>query len=194
MYKEIFLPIKDFEGFYEISNAGRIRSLERKAKYWRGGYKTIEERILKPQFYGHKHKQYLVVGLYKDGKVKIHKIHQLVLNHFKPNPDPSVLTDIDHIRGGDRTCNFITSLEWVTRSENVKRGFRRDGRKPSIPLKGISRIRAVVQIDKITSKILAEFESTRKAGRETGINQSNICRCCKGQRKLAGNFVWKYKN
>ncbi len=188
MYKEKFLPIKNYEGLYEISNAGRVKSLERKTKNHPKNY-TIKEKILKSNLIGPGKKKYFAVSLFKNGKGKTHKIHQLLANAFILNPDPEHLTDIDHIRNGDTSCNFQTSLEWVTRSENVKRGFRRDGRKHR------SIMNAVIQND-LNGNFIAEFESMREAERQTGISQGNISQCCKGNKNYshAGGFKWKYKN
>ena len=188
MYREKFLPIKDYENLYKISNAGRVKSLERKAKHSRGnGYRTVRGRILKSGIGSH---GYEIVNLSKNGKIKSYSIHRLLADAFIPNTDPEHLTDIDHIRNGDKTCNFTTSLEWVTKSENELRSYRRDGRKG--PMNGITGMRAVLKINKITDKILAEFESGCKAERETKIHQSSIYKCCKGQRKTAGGYIWKY--
>ncbi len=200
MYREEFLPIKNYEGLYEISNAGRVKSLKRKIKNSRGsGYRTIEEKILKLYFVGPGKNKYPAVGLCKNGKREIYKIHQLLMNHFKSNPDPEHLTDIDHIRGGDTTCNFETSLEWVTKSENIKRSYRRDGRKPFKLMLGRfgkdhNKSKAVFKIDRITGKFLAEYGSMHEAERQTGIKYQNINLCCKGKRKTSGGFIWKYKN
>lgn len=181
MNKEKFLPIKDFEGLYEISNAGRVRSLKRKVKC-RDNYRTVRERILKsiPNSHG-----YLKVLLCKDGKKKTYLIHQLVMNHFKPNPNPEIYTEIIHIRNGDKLCNFVTSLRRVTPSENQIKNYKRNDGKPA-------GIKAVLQIDK-TGKIIAEFKSIKEAQRITGVNQGNICKCCKGKLKSIGSFIWKYK-
>lgn len=189
LHKEKFLPIKNYENLYEISNCGRVKSLKRKIKNSRGnGYKTIGEKILKQIFVGH---NYLAVNLSKNGKVKKQRIHILVGKHFKSNPNN--LPELDHIFN-DKSSNHQFAIEWVTHQENILRSFRRDGRKPSkppIPRTGKNAIRGIVQFTK-NDKFIAEFESMHKAEKELKINHGNICSCCKGNKKLAGGFIFKY--
>ena len=188
MFGEKFLPIKNFEGYYQVSNEGRVKSLQRK--------NVLKDRILKPVLIGPKCKKYLAVNLYKDEKMKTYKIHQLVMNAFKPNPNPEVYTEIDHIRGGNIFCNSVNDLEWVTHSENIKRSFTRDGRKhPMLGKFGKDNPKSIpiLKIDKITRKVLAEYNSMIEAKRITGIADSDICNCCKRKAKTAGGFIWRYK-
>ncbi len=194
---EIWKDIKNYEGLYQISNFGRVKSLNRKVKHRINGFITIKEIIRKPVFIGRKCKKYLAVNLHKDGKRKMYKIHQLVMNTFKPNPNPKIFTEIDHIRNGNVLCNSVNDLEWVTRSENQKRAFTRDGYKGSMYGKlgkDCPTSKAVLKIDKNTKEILAEYGSMGEAERKTKIPVSNICNCCQRKKyKTAGGFIWKYK-
>lgn len=95
-----------YEGGYQVSNLGRIKSLQRK-----------KTRIVKPDII---HTGYLRVMFYKDGKTKSHYTHVLVAKAFIPNPDNK--SDVNHINGV-KTDNRVENLEWTTRSENIIHAF-----------------------------------------------------------------------
>lgn len=100
---EIWKTIKDYPN-YQVSNLGRVKSLN----YLRTG----KEKILRIN----KDKDgYFQITLSKNGKVKTHKIHRLVAEHFIPNPDNKPC--IDHINT-DRTDNNVENLRWTTQKEN----------------------------------------------------------------------------
>ena len=106
MKKEIWEDIKDFEGLYQVSNYGNIKSLPKNHRY---GSKS--EKILKPK----SDKQgYLVVDLSKFGKVKRYRIHRLVAQEFIPNPDNK--PTVNHING-IKNDNNLNNLQWATYSE-----------------------------------------------------------------------------
>ena len=104
MEEEIWKPIKDFEGYYEVSNIGRVRSLNYK--------RTGKEKILKNI---EDYKGYLEVGLTKNGKRKQFKVHRLVAEAFIPNPENKPC--IDHINTV-KSDNRVENLRWVTYKEN----------------------------------------------------------------------------
>lgn len=111
MQKEIWKPVVGFEGLYEVSNLGRVKSLSRKSK--RGNhFITISEKILK---FGSS-MGYPFVNLRKGGKVTSIKVHRLVAEAFIPNPENK--REIDHINT-IRTDNRVCNLRWATRSENA---------------------------------------------------------------------------
>lgn len=112
--KEIWKDIKGYEGLYQVSNFGRIKSLERVAKSNKfGGVRTIKEAILHPTDNGNGYK---IVGLRKAGRRKNCYIHRLVALAFIPNPNN--LKYINHI-DYDRENNKVSNLEWCTQKENV---------------------------------------------------------------------------
>jgi len=102
--KEIFKPIPSYEGIYEISNLGRVKSL-----------KFSNERILKPCFHGLGYSQ---VGLLKDGAQKNKFIHRLVLLAFIGESD----LQVNH-KNGVKTDNRLENLEYCTASENIRHSF-----------------------------------------------------------------------
>lgn len=102
--KEIWKDVVGYEGLYQVSNYGRVKSLN----YNRTG----QERIMSPR---HTKNGYLELLLYKDGKRKQHQTHRLVAKAFIPNPDNKPYLDhINTIRTDNRTDN----LRWVTHKEN----------------------------------------------------------------------------
>lgn len=108
--EEIWEPIEGYEGLYEVSNLGRVRSLE-----FRNGSGTHKRvRYLNSTDNGHGYK---IIGLKVNGKRKNHYVHRLVAMAFIPNPDNlPVIDHIDH----DRANNSATNLRWMTQGDNVR--------------------------------------------------------------------------
>ena len=102
---ETWKDISGYEGIYEVSDLGRVRSLVQRNR-WKPG-------ILKP---GKTHGGYLQVLLCKDGKSKNMKVHRLVAEAFIPNPNN--LETVNH-KDEDKTNNSASNLEWMTRKDNT---------------------------------------------------------------------------
>lgn len=115
---EVWKPIVGYEGYYEISSFGRVKTVERKIPHPSlvngAKYKTIRERIRKPNIM----KGYHCVALIKDGDRKVYRIHRLVIEHFGEH-QPSDEYQVNHI-DGDKSNNRIDNLEWVTPLENTR--------------------------------------------------------------------------
>lgn len=113
---ELWLPVKGYEGLYEISNMGRVKALERVyySSASRKARKVAPERIMLFRDNGHGYK---TVGLCKDGKIKVKYIHRLVAEAFIPNPDN--LPEVNH-KHGDKSDNRASELEWCTSDKNRK--------------------------------------------------------------------------
>lgn len=99
---EIFKDIEGYEGIYQVSNLGNVKSL-----------RFGKEKILKPVKDG---KKYLCVILYKQGKHKQYKIHRLVAQAFIPNSQN--LPQINH-KDEDKTNNQVNNLEWCDCQYNI---------------------------------------------------------------------------
>ena len=109
--------VKGFEGFYEVSNLGRVRSVKRTVLYKDGrtfSYKSVLLKAKKDQ------RGYLQVGFNKNGIKSIHRIHRLVAENFTPNH--SIDKEVNHI-DGVKENNRLDNLEWVTSSENTRKGY-----------------------------------------------------------------------
>ena len=112
LFMEIWKDIKGYEGYYQISNKGRVKGLFRVVFHKLKGQKTIPKKILKSAISS---PGYYAVKLTKNGKNKLIRIHRLLALHFISNPQNK--PEINH-KNGIKTDNRIENLEWVTRSEN----------------------------------------------------------------------------
>ena len=160
---ENWKAIAGYEGLYEVSDQGRVKSL------WNG-----KEKILKP---GKNSSGYLLVSLHKDGHGKTVKIHRIVAESFIPNPQG--LATVNH-KDEVKTNNVASNLEWMSREDNVAYS------QPHLAK------RSVQMFDKQTGELLATFPSLMEARRVTGINQSHISECCNDKLKSAGGYIWRY--
>lgn len=111
----IWKDIKQYEGYYQISNCGKVKSLKRKFK---------NQRILKP---GIPKNGYLFVCLCKNSNYSRFNIHRLVLETFVPNPENKPYCN--H-KDGNKHNNHIDNLEWVTNKENIQHAWRTGLIKP----------------------------------------------------------------
>ena len=181
---EIWKPISGYEGFYEVSNLGRIRSLERIAECSDGRKRKLKTRILRQSCAP---SGYYTVTLHKNGKQKSGLVHRLVCEAFIPNPLGK--DEVNH-KDENSKNNNATNLEWITRKENINYGTRTErAREATTKLQG----KAVQQFSK-DGKLVAEYESLSIAYGATGTHVSNITKCAKGVYKTAGGYIWKYKN
>ena len=165
---ETWRAIAGYEGLYEVSDLGRVKSL-----------KHGKEKILKPW---KTNNGYLHVIIFKDGHRKQTLVHRIVAEAFIPNPNN--LTTVNH-KDEVKTNNTVTNLEWMSMKDNLNYGTRNKRITESLS-------KQVQMFDKSTGELLATFPSTNEAGRVTGINQSNISECCNGKRKSACGYIWRY--
>ena len=121
---EIWKDIVGYEGLYQISNLGNVKSLNYR--------RTGKERILNP---GNNGCGYLFVILCNNGKRKHFKIHRLVANAFLENPDNK--SDVNH-KDEDKTNNNVDNLEWMTRQENNNYGTRNERSSKSVIIEALN--------------------------------------------------------
>lgn len=192
--EEIWKDIEGYEGLYQVSNLGRVRSVDRIiTSSYPYGTKTsfLKGKIRKLSLDGQG--QYLQVNLNKENKQKQFLVHRLVAQAFVSNP--KYKETVNHING-IKTDNIADNLEWATRSENEKHAYRMG--LASNWLKGKHgkdnyQSKVTLQIDKSTKKVLNEFYSTGEASKATNINRSDIVNCCNKKLKSAGGYIWRYK-
>ena len=183
---EEWRDIKGYEGLYQVSNTGKVKSLGNGKS---NNSNNNKERILK----GKEDKGYLKVNLYKDGKRKSYLVHVLVATAFLENPEG--YTELNH-KDEDKTNNCVENLEYCSRSYNVNYGTRNKKAGKRISEKNTNNpklSKPVIGINKI-SGLIVEFPSNREASRQLGINSSSICSCLKGRKKSAGEFYWIYRD
>lgn len=174
MMKEIWKDIKDYEGLYQVSNLGRVKSLVKKAR--------LHEYILKVSFdrHGYEH-----IHLSKNGISKSLLVHRVVAQAFIPNFDN--LPEINH-KDENKSNNTVNNLEWCTHQYNSSYGTRTSRIIP----KTIDKTRKPVEQYDDMDNLIKVWYSMNTAARELNIPQQNISKCCLGQRKHAGGFKWKY--
>lgn len=174
MLKEEWKSIPGYEGLYEISNHGRVKSYQYCKK------QGTHERILKPV---QQQTGYYFVNLFKDRKMKTIAVHRLVAENFISNPDN--LPVVNH-KDETRTNNYVENLEWCTHAYNLSYGTTRERiaekcRKP------------ILQLDK-EGNVIKKWSSISEAAESFGYTAgtSHIIDCIKGRRKTARGYGWRY--
>lgn len=191
--EELWKDIKGYEGLYEISNLGQVRSIPRKGTF---KYK----HILKTK----KNKSgYLMVHLFKNGKGKAFTVHRLVAKTFLEKSLNK--QDVNHI-DGNKENNYVSNLEWMTHKENMKHARknnlieisdnvinqgRKIGRKYG-KLNGKKRAKKVIQYKE--NNILKVWNSLTEANKHTNVAVSGISKCCHNKRMCAGGYKWSFLN
>lgn len=172
---EIWKDIKGYEGLYQVSNLGRVKSLENRSNH-------KKEKILA----SHIRNQYYSVTLYKDSHYKNYTIHRLVAGAFIPNPDN--LPEVNH-KDENKLNNYVDNLEWCDKKYNINYGHSAVNRQIQNRERGLSMSKKVLCVE--TGVI---YSSIIEAYRQTGIGQKEIINVCKGKPhyKTAGGYHWKY--
>ena len=175
---EEWRDIVGYEGLYQVSNLGRIKSL-------RNNKNNPREKILKLKLVKN---GYYIIFLYKNGKPKWYYVHRLVAIAFIPNPYN--LPQVNHI-DENKTNNCVENLEWCNQKYNVNYGTCIERRIKKLKnRKDLSK--PILQFD-LEGKLINEYPSINEVERQTGFKNPNICKCLKGKTKTCGGFLWKYK-
>lgn len=180
--QEEWKPIAGYEGLYEVSNRGRVRSLHR----------PPYGRVLKPiPRVMTENLTYAQVGLCKHGVSRVTHIHRLVALAFIPNPDAK--PQVNH-KDGNGMNNDLDNLEWATISENGLHAYRVLGRE--VWQKGMMGgdapcARPVLQ-KTLDGTVVKLWPSIIEAEREGGFVNSCVTRTCQGENKTHKGFKWEY--
>ena len=164
---EIYKDIPGYEGLYQISNLGNVKSLKR-------------NKILAKNNNGN---GYLYACLSKDGQAKNYYIHRLVSQAFIPNPDNK--PEVNH-KDENKENNCVENLEWVTSKENTNYGSRTKRASENCQ-------KPINQYD-LQGNFIKSWAGGTEIENVTGFARSNISKCCSGKYKTAYGYKWQYAN
>lgn len=180
--EEIWKNIEGYEGLYQVSNLGNIKSLK-KHRYNGINYYIQNEKLLKLQ---NDKNGYKVINLYKNKHIKNFKVHRLVAQAFIPNIEKK--SEINHI-DGNKQNNRIDNLEWCTETENMKHAFSNNLIK--------QHNNTVIDQYSLDGLFLHRWNSISEAIKALHLKESassNISACCQHKKPTAFGYIWEYAN
>lgn len=175
--EEIWKDIKGYEGLYQASNLGRVRSFRNSSR------KKCEPYILSP---GKINSGYLNVVLNKNGVRQTLKLHRLIAETFIPNPNN--LSDVNH-KDENKLNNCVDNLEWMSHKDNMNYGTLKSRLKNKHINSELSK--KVIQKD-LNGNVIKIWDSISQAAKHLNICCGNITNCCKHRSKSVGGFAWEY--
>lgn len=167
---EHWKPAPTLEGYYEVSSAGRIRSLPRKTRS-----STIKGQLIKLQT---DKDGYQTFHSAKNGVRRHEKVHRLVALAFIPNPEG--LSDVNHI-DEDKTNNTAANLEWLTTRDNIHHGTNLERRRKTkaIPVYGLCEKTGTLRM----------YPSIRETEKD-GFREGHVCSCLRGKLLRHKRYIW----
>lgn len=184
MEKEVFKDVIGYEGLYQISNYGNVKSLKRYNIFYCGLRNEFLKRPVKEKIlnFNKSKRGYLQVCLTKNGKYRTFLVHRLVAKTFLDDYNDKL--QVNH-KDGNKENNYVGNLEWCTASENVKHAFDTGLKKPNA--------KKVNQYD-MNNNYIKTWDSISLFLKENNMNTKggNISSCCKGKRESAYGYKWKY--
>ena len=164
---EEWKDIPNYEGLYQVSNLGRVKSLARGNK---------KERIRIP---AKARNGYLYIVLSKNGVQHTIRIHRVVAEQFIPNPNN--YETVNH-KDFDKNNNSCSNLEWMPMGDNIRHA--KDN--------SIGNNKPVLQYT-LDGEFVREWHSAYRAGKELGFTSELISKCCRGKQHEHKGFIWKFK-
>lgn len=176
---EIWKDIEGYEGFYQVSNKGNVRSVDRYIEC-RGSLRMHKGKVLKPYVNKYGYRQVILNG---KNRPRLCRINRLVAQAFIPNPNN--LPQVNH-KDEIKTNDCVENLEWCTCLYNLTYNDLHHRRNNMNNKKS----KQVMQIK--DGKVIATYPSINEAARKLNCGSGNIVRCCKGEKKIAYGYQWKY--
>ncbi len=174
--QEIWKDVPEYEGLYQVSNLGSVRSLTHTKRSSNGKTARANGKVIKPL----EQNGYLNIMLCKDGVRKRFRLHRLIASAFIPNPHN--FPQVNH-KDENKKNNNVENLEWCDSKYNNSYGTR------------LQRYSETMGIRVVQSTLDGDFVKLWKSASEAGRNgytRENISKCCRGERETADGYKWKY--
>lgn len=194
--EEIWKDIKGYEGLYQISNLGRVKSLDRAVVGANKSLRILRGKLKKLTI---NTQGYLEVNLFRDNKCRCFLVHRLLAEHFIPNPENK--PQINHIDGNKSNCS-LENLEWVTMEENAQHAWRTglcvytEAKREGARRAGKKTLgRPAPNRKKVYCFETGEtYTSAKEASVKTGVSHMGISECCRGIYKsgMAKGYHFRY--
>lgn len=197
---ELWIPIKGYEGWYEVSNLGNVRSVDRRVDFADGRHANYIGQPIKQTKHYH---GYWVVNLFKNKKQDSRYVHRLMAEAFILNPENK--PNVNH-KDRDKTNNQLSNLEWCTQAENLQHAkstepfTKAENQNPQNDYSEEIETKimnmhpknpgTIHQYDKLGTYI-DSYDSCRQAARVIGGSDSAISAVVSGKRKSHKGFIWK---
>ena len=165
--EEIWKDVVGYEGLYQVSNLGKIRSTRCELR------QQVSNR------------GYFTVNLYKERKQRRKTVHRIVAEAFIPNPLSH--SQINHIDENKKN-NSVSNLEWCSPSEN---NLKYHQNHPGSKRRGKRKGKKVLQIS-LNGNVVREWDNARQVFIETGMSDWSVSQCCRGVWKTAYGYKWQY--
>jgi hypothetical protein len=177
--RENWKDIEGYEGLYQVSDTGEVKSLARHFTNSLGVTKFYPGRILAQRL---DRAGYKLIDLRNGTVKKTYKVHRLVASAFIPNP--LFLPEVNHKKEFEKSNNCIDNLEWMTSKQNMNYGTLGDR---------IAKIfsKTVYQYD-LEYNLIKQWQSSKECGRN-GFPETCVRRCCDGITKSYKGFIWSHK-
>lgn len=180
--EEIWKDVVGYEGYYQVSNLGNVKSLN-----WRN-VGCAKNLWLKPH-----NKGYLQVELAKGGIKKCFVVHRLVATAFIPNP--CGYPQVNH-KDENKRNNCVSNLEWCNASYNAiysleRNGVCCNGKREARRRNSSHSNQPIIQMN-LDGSIVQTWDNSRTIFLETGMSDWSISECCRGKRKTAYGYKWQY--
>lgn len=184
---EIWKDIEGYEGIYQASSKGRLRSLDRtRVITGRNQYGKFEREAFSKGVVlsGGADKNGYRIGVFhdKDGKRRTLKFHRIIAQTFIPNPNN--YPQVNH-KNGIKDDNQVENLEWVSNSKNIQHAIE-NGFRGTVSIE-------VAMLDKDTLEVIKVYESAQ-ATVQDGFNRGHVGGCCRGDygRHIHKGYRWKF--